>query len=510
MSTCPQCTQVFSNRETHCPTDGAELVHDTFVTLQAPGPREESLQPGVSVGEYVVEAKLGEGGAGAVFKAVHPLIGKQVAIKVLKRNYSVNPDMVSRFVAEARAVNQIRHRNIIDIFSFGSLPDGRLYYVMELLAGKTLDRYLAERGRLAVPEALYILRGIARALDAAHGCGIAHRDLKPENVFVVLDDNDPFPKLLDFGIAKLLTEDSLVKHKTVTGAPIGTPLYMSPEQCRGRDVDHRTDIYAFGIMAYRMVTGRLPVDADEFVDIIFKHISGTPELPSKVCPELPPALDPAIMAMLEKSPDHRPASAGAAMRAMEEAALDAGLQVVPSGYSGPTPPIAPRTSMPWVAAHTPATMGSVAAPQTTDLSALSQPPANGELDQAGKRKFTILAGLGAILVGSGIAMALFMDTGPPAPVEVMPVVPAKTAIATPVAPPAQAHATPEVRLPDMEATSTSTQVAASPENAKVEAKTEAKDDEAKVDGKAPTGSAATKDVPKPKKRPTKDDLEEAF
>src|SRR5688572_1132212 len=143
-------------------------------------PAEPDLEAGAKVGEYVVEEKIGEGGFGTVFRAAHPLIGKQVAIKVLSRRFSADPEMVSRFVAEARAVNQIRHRNIIDIFAFGQLEDGRHYYVMELLDGATLDAHLEQVGRMGLEEAVPILRSLAKALDAAHAKGIAHRDLKPE------------------------------------------------------------------------------------------------------------------------------------------------------------------------------------------------------------------------------------------------------------------------------------------------------------------------------------------
>src|SRR6185503_18557062 len=139
---------------------------------------EPDLAPGHPVGEYRIETKLGEGGFGSVYRAVHPLIGKAAAIKVLNRQYSSNPAMVGRFIAEARAVNQIRNRNIIDIFSFGTLDDGRQYYVMELLEGMTFDRYIKQKGRLTPEETVLILRGVARALDAAHAAGIAHRDLK--------------------------------------------------------------------------------------------------------------------------------------------------------------------------------------------------------------------------------------------------------------------------------------------------------------------------------------------
>ena len=145
--------------------------------------------------------------------------------------------MVSRFIAEARAVNQIRHRNIIDIFAFGQLADGRSYYVMELLDGEPLDAHLEQRGGSPLGEALPILRAIARALDAAHAKGIAHRDLKPENIFLVarVRRRALYPKLLDFGIAKLLGDTrATTRPHDATGAPIGTPHYMSPEQCRGQ------------------------------------------------------------------------------------------------------------------------------------------------------------------------------------------------------------------------------------------------------------------------------------
>src|SRR5262245_25851487 len=200
---------------------------------------DPDLEPDQLVGEYRVEGKLGQGAFGMVFKATHPLIGKVVAIKVLARKYSVDPEIVSRFMAEARAVNQIRHRNIIDIFSFGTLDDGRQYYVMEYLDGEPLDALLDRAGNLSLADALPILRGIAKALDAAHAKGICHRDLKAENVFLANDPdgNGVWPKLLDFGIAKLLGPEDNFKYKTRTGMPVGTPYYMSPEQCRGRDVD---------------------------------------------------------------------------------------------------------------------------------------------------------------------------------------------------------------------------------------------------------------------------------
>src|SRR5205823_8237 len=162
-------------------------------------------------------------------------------------------------------------------------------------------------GPMPLAEAMPILRALALALDAAHAKGIAHRDLKPENVFLARDpDGAAFPKLLDFGIAKLLTPDEDVRHHTGTGVPMGTPYYMSPEQCRGRDVDHRTDIYSFGIVAYRLLTGALPFQADDYVELLYKQINEEPEPPSSRTPSLSPAVDRAIAWMMQKDRDKRP------------------------------------------------------------------------------------------------------------------------------------------------------------------------------------------------------------
>jgi eukaryotic-like serine/threonine-protein kinase len=303
--------------------------------VKAIGADDRDLAAGDKVGEYEIEAKIGEGGFGTVFRAQHPLIGKLVAIKVLARQYSAQPEMVSRFVAEARAVNQIRHRHIIDIFAFGQLPDGRHYYVMELLDGEALDEHLAAVGRIPLGEAIPILRAIARALDAAHGKGIAHRDLKPENVFLAREaDGSVFPKLLDFGIAKLLSAGDVSKHKTRTGSPLGTPLYMSPEQCRGRDVDHRTDIYAFGVVAFKLLTGKVPFDGDSYMDILLAQINDAPPLPSSIAPELPPAVDQGILWMLQKDPAARPPNLVTAVRALEDAAVAAGFEVAAGAPTG--------------------------------------------------------------------------------------------------------------------------------------------------------------------------------
>ncbi len=283
--------------------------------------RGQLLAAGTLVGEYRVTHKLGEGGFGTVFAAAHPVIGKRCAIKVLHAQFSENEAVVARFVAEARAVNQIRHRNIVDVFAFGELADGRKYYVMELLDGVALDAYLERAGTLPLPEALAVLHAIARALGAAHEAGILHRDLKPENVFFDCEDaEDIRPKLLDFGLAKLLAPDVQPQDNTRSGAPIGSPRYMSPEQCRGQSVDHRTDVYAFGCLAYRMLVGVAPFEASSTLDLLMSHVSLPPTPPSRRNAALGPHFDAPLLAMLEKLPERRPASPLAGYEALAQAA----------------------------------------------------------------------------------------------------------------------------------------------------------------------------------------------
>jgi serine/threonine-protein kinase len=297
---------------------------------------DDDLPEGTSVGEYVIEKKIGEGGFGKVYGATHPVIGKRAAIKVLNQSFSSNAQVVSRFVEEARAVNKIRHRNIVDIFGFGTLPSGHQWFAMEMLDGLTLSDWLAQNGRMTVEQALPVLRQVGRALDAAHAVGIAHRDLKPDNVFLTFDDDGSvFVKLLDFGIAKLLGE-STAQHRTRTGASMGTPLYMSPEQCHGMSVDQRTDLYSFGVMTHEILTGRLPFDGSSVLDLMVKHTREAPPPMSKVLKELPRELDAPVLRLMAKVPAERPASFAEALQELYDAAGRAGCRVSLS-TSGPTP-----------------------------------------------------------------------------------------------------------------------------------------------------------------------------
>jgi serine/threonine-protein kinase len=272
---------------------------------------------GAHIGDYVVEERIGAGGMGIVYRAVQPLIGKQVAIKVLSPHLSSHPEAVHRLLAEARMVSTIQHHGIIDIFSFGALPDGRQYMVMEYLKGTALDAYLAQHQRLEPSEAFWILDEVLAALGAAHAAGVIHRDLKPNNIFLVQQpDGTRYIKLLDFGIAKaeVPSEDS---PQTATGVLLGTPEYMAPEQARSKAVSPRTDLYALGIVAFKLLTGQLPFSGDP-VQVLMAQAHEAPPVPSQLIPGLPPGVDQLIRWLMAKNPDERPASADEVRRAMAE------------------------------------------------------------------------------------------------------------------------------------------------------------------------------------------------
>jgi serine/threonine protein kinase len=286
------------------------------------------LKPGTQVGEYVVGEKLGEGGMGTVFAGVHPVIGKKVAIKLLNSGLADDPTIVQRFVQEARAVNEIGHRNIVDIFAFGQLDNGRHYYVMEFLQGRSLKKRLEADAPMTYAEVLTILVEVLSALQAAHDAGIVHRDLKPDNIFLVESKNDERTvKLLDFGIAKL-TRRGYEVGQTRTGAPLGTPFYMAPEQCRSKAVDGRTDLYAMGVIMFEVFTGRLPFPGPDYIDTVNGHLTGTPPLPTDYA-EVPADLEALILQCLEKEPDRRPQRADELREKLLAISGALGVQLVP-------------------------------------------------------------------------------------------------------------------------------------------------------------------------------------
>ncbi|HZJ63160.1 MAG TPA: serine/threonine-protein kinase, partial [Kofleriaceae bacterium] len=288
------------------------------------GPPQPDLLIGQTIGNYLVTQKLGEGGMGSVYLAEHPSIGKKVALKVLHSEFSTNQEVAARFFHEAKAVNDIGHPNIVDIVDFGIIQAGSgreqlVYFIMEYLAGVTLSQLIRTEAPLAPERALMIALQVADALSASHKCGIVHRDLKPDNIILLQRGRErDFVKLLDFGIAKLTGGSAVGSHRTRTGIVMGTPAYMSPEQCEGRDsVDLRTDVYALGIVLYEMMTGRVPFIGEGYGEILVQHLTQRPRPPSQIR-MLPPHVEVVVLKALEKRADMRYPTMDEFMRAMSD------------------------------------------------------------------------------------------------------------------------------------------------------------------------------------------------
>jgi eukaryotic-like serine/threonine-protein kinase len=294
---------------------------------------------GHTIGNYKITAKIGEGGMGVVYLAEHPVIGKKVAMKAIHPELSKNSDVVSRFVTEAKAVNQIGHEHIVDIADFGNTPDGEFYFVMEYLQGESLSDRLRRETRIDNGRALSVSAQIADALNASHEQGIIHRDLKPENIFLCTRGlSRDFVKVLDFGLAKLTLGDQKVTHKTRTGSVMGTPYYMSPEQCEGKiEIDHRADVYSLGVLIFEMLTGKVPFGGEGYGEIIVKHVTMPPPSVRSVVPELPEYLDHILFRALAKDRNERfqtMADLRAALLDPEGYASSAPVIVVPDDLSG--------------------------------------------------------------------------------------------------------------------------------------------------------------------------------
>ena len=303
---------------------------------------------GETVGNYRITALIGEGGMGVVYAAEHPGIGRRAAVKILHPAMAQNQEMVSRFFNEARAANAIRHPGIVEVFDFGTLPSGASYIIMELLEGESLSSRL-RRTRTLTPElAGTLVAQAAGALGAAHAAGIVHRDLKPDNLFLCPDYQTRGAervKVLDFGIAKLgAGSNQLGSVKTRTGSVMGTPAYMSPEQCRGtREVDHRTDIYALGVILYQLVCGQPPFESEGFGEMVHMQISAPPTPPRAYNPAIPADLEGIILCALAKNPGDRFQSMEQMQAALTTPGFRAATETSPViGAPGHTLKLAPR------------------------------------------------------------------------------------------------------------------------------------------------------------------------
>jgi eukaryotic-like serine/threonine-protein kinase len=382
---------------------------------------------GQTVGNYLVTQKLGEGGMGSVYLAEHPTIGKKVALKVLHAEFSTNPEVAERFFTEAKAVNAIGHPNIVDIVDYGVLqagPGGRdrlVYFIMEYLHGPALANVIRTESPLAPERALTIALQVADALAASHKTNIVHRDLKPDNIILIRRgrEND-FVKLLDFGIAKLTGSDGLSSHKTRTGLVLGTPAYMSPEQCEGRaTVDHRTDVYALGVVLYEMLVGRVPFIGEGYGEILVQHLTQQPIPPSQYR-MMSPHVEQVVLKALEKRVEMRYPTMDEFIRAMSDPVgyveSHGGVtgflskQLMPS--TAPLPPVRmtppPMTPVPGLMSPVPGALntGMMGGPTPTTLSS-----AAGQVAPArSKTPFIIAAGLVVALTGAGVFFVLNKKT----------------------------------------------------------------------------------------------------
>ncbi|MDQ3366721.1 MAG: serine/threonine protein kinase, partial [Myxococcota bacterium] len=296
---CVVCSKVFRGAETTCPDDGAPLV------LEAIG----GGRLGHVIGNYRLLRVIGEGGVGTVYAAEHVRLGRKMAMKLLHGDI-VTKEMVTRFFNEARAVNEIRHPNIIEVEDFVTTPQGEHYMLMELLVGEDLRSVISRESRLRPERVAAIGEQVASALAAVHRVGIVHRDLKPDNIFLYEKDGREVAKLLDFGVAKFTNDTQGV---TRAGMTMGTPAYMAPEQIitgREKEVGTGSDIYALGMVLYEALTGGPAFQGTATAQILRAHCFEAVEPPSKRRGEaLPAVLEAAVMKCLEKDRDHRFASA---------------------------------------------------------------------------------------------------------------------------------------------------------------------------------------------------------
>jgi eukaryotic-like serine/threonine-protein kinase len=298
-TTCPTCASHFSPDGRFCPFDGTPLV-----VAEGWDPSDDALVGSVIDGRYEVQSVIGEGGMGTVYEVRHKALGKRFALKALRKDLAADGEIAARFIQEARTAAAVSHPGLVEITDFGRLESGQVYFVMELLEGQSLASLLRSGGPLPAARGLDIVRQLVHALKAAHDSAIVHRDLKPDNIHISKGDGErDLVKIVDFGLAKVIGSSKLTR----SGMVFGTPHYMSPEQASGELVDHRADIYAFGIVMYEMFTGKVPFEADSYMGVLTKHMYMAPAPPSELRTELKEmgALEDVILRCLQKRPSAR-------------------------------------------------------------------------------------------------------------------------------------------------------------------------------------------------------------
>jgi tRNA A-37 threonylcarbamoyl transferase component Bud32 len=348
---------------------------------------------------YLLEDKLGEGGFGAVYRATQTQMNRKVALKVLHARMAKDPQVVGRFKREAQASSLLRAPHTVQVYDFDQSPDGIMYLAMEMLQGRSLHAIMAEDGPLAPLRLARVMDGIADSLGEAHAQGIVHRDIKPENIFLEPRPEPDFVKVLDFGIAKIVSGEGLGASTgpalTAAGQTLGTLEYMSPEQLMGAQLDGRSDLYAVGILAYEMLVGALPFPAKTPGEMITAHLKTMPPPPSQVAPGrgIPPLLDQIILKLLAKKRDDR---------YRDTAELRADLQRLLRGETGAavaSPAPAPMKAQPYQPTR--------GAPQTDRVDTMP-PPGAAAPKKVGKGTLLLVGGLVLAVAAAVAAVLIFV------------------------------------------------------------------------------------------------------
>ncbi|MBN8722493.1 MAG: serine/threonine protein kinase [Acidobacteria bacterium] len=321
MKKCSKCPEVYSDMMHFCPNDGNPLT---------PIASQDPFINSVLDGKYLIEESIGKGGMGLVYRAKHVNFNRLFAIKILKNELVSDPQAIKRFRNEANAAGMIRHPNAITISDFNITNDGTAYLVMDYVEGKSLRDILKKEGRQSYRRTVNLIAQVADAAAAAHRKGIIHRDLKPDNIMVEdLEDQSEMVRVLDFGIAKLSQNPAYSENITVGGAILGSPYYMSPEQCDGRHLDNRSDIYSIGIILYELLVGKVPFRAQTPWGLVKMHCSTPPTPIRNHRADIPPALEAAVLKALAKDPKDRQQSALELKKELE-AALNATMVNTPN------------------------------------------------------------------------------------------------------------------------------------------------------------------------------------